>query len=322
MRISSPNPDIGSIEKKRQEFVALYTREYIKKMNLEQYATGTGQRDNFCYDLERKQAGMGYITGARANKFGIWYSKEEGGYKFSKRYGSTPEEAFSKIRSEILNIIDAGEKDDVEAIRANILAPLVRYKLLAMYYPYKYLTIYSREHLAYFCNEAGIPALDGDDELVMQRKLMQWHDSHNEVKDYSLMEYVSYLYNHFGHPPKKDAWTKTKPALKKLKSDLHDFDNKHPKKTLTEVERTERSGLVAAIVKERAAGVCQLCHKPAPFYNKSGDPYLECHHIVWLARGGADEPSNAVALCPNCHRKMHCLDEPGDVAKLKAAAKK
>lgn len=69
-------------------------------------------------------------------------------------------------------------------------------------------------------------------------------------------------------------------------------------------------------------GICQLCNKPAPFYNKKGEPYLECHHIVWIARGGADEVYNAVALCPNCHRKMHSLDEPADVAYLKKVAKK
>ena len=31
--------------------------------------------------------------------------------------------------------------------------------------------------------------------------------------------------------------------------------------------------------------------------------------------------NNAVALCPNCHRKMHILDDPEDVEKLKEVAK-
>lgn len=67
--------------------------------------------------------------------------------------------------------------------------------------------------------------------------------------------------------------------------------------------------------------MCQLCNKPAPFYNKSGEAYLECHHVVWIAKGGADEVNNAVALCPNCHRKMHILDDSEDVEKLKEVAK-
>ncbi len=322
MRISSSDPDIEKIDKLRQEFVFHYTRDFIASMTLEQYAMGTGKHDNFCYDLERKQSGMGFITGARANKFGIWFSKEEGGYKFSKRYGDTPEKAFSKIKDEILDIIDAGAIDDFTAIENNMLAPLVRYKLLAMYYPHKYMTIYSKDHLAYFCDKAGIPAVDGDGELIMQRKLKQWKDTHNEVKDLSLLEYVAFLYKNFGHPPKQVAWLKMKPSIKKLKDELKEFDGKHPKKTLTEVERVQRSGLVSKIVKERAAGICQLCGNPAPFYNKAGEPYLECHHVVWIARGGADEVNNAVALCPNCHRKMHNLDELDDVEKLKAVAKK
>ena len=41
------------------------------------------------------------------------------------------------------------------------------------------------------------------------------------------------------------------------------------------------------------------------------------HHIVWLSNGGEDSTDNTVALCPNCHRKMHILDDPADVEKLK-----
>lgn len=55
--------------------------------------------------------------------------------------------------------------------------------------------------------------------------------------------------------------------------------------------------------------------------NKQGEPYLETHHIVWLARGGEDSIENTVALCPNCHKKMHVLDLPTDVAKIMTKAR-
>ncbi|MSR17052.1 MAG: HNH endonuclease, partial [Methylococcaceae bacterium] len=45
---------------------------------------------------------------------------------------------------------------------------------------------------------------------------------------------------------------------------------------------------------------------------KEGEPYLESHHIEWLANGGADSIENTTALCPNCHRKMHSLNSPSD----------
>ncbi|MBD7970410.1 HNH endonuclease [Paenibacillus sp. Sa2BVA9] len=84
----------------------------------------------------------------------------------------------------------------------------------------------------------------------------------------------------------------------------------------------DRDPYVSEYAKRRAKGKCQLCECPAPFQNRQGDPYLETHHIVWLARGGEDTIYNTVALCPNCHKKMHILDLPTDVHKLTQAALK
>ena len=67
-----------------------------------------------------------------------------------------------------------------------------------------------------------------------------------------------------------------------------------------------RNSDVVAEVRKRAKGKCELCKKDAPFLRKSdGSPFLEIHHIVTLADGGADTVANAKALCPNCHRQMH-----------------
>ena len=48
--------------------------------------------------------------------------------------------------------------------------------------------------------------------------------------------------------------------------------------------------------------------------------YLEVHYIIWLSRGGADDVSNTVALCPNCHTKMHIVDDPADIDVLRTIA--
>jgi 5-methylcytosine-specific restriction protein A len=36
-----------------------------------------------------------------------------------------------------------------------------------------------------------------------------------------------------------------------------------------------------------------------------GYAYLEVHHVRPLAGRGSDTTTNAVALCPNCHRRCH-----------------
>lgn len=67
-----------------------------------------------------------------------------------------------------------------------------------------------------------------------------------------------------------------------------------------------RNADVVAEVLTRAGGVCEGCGMPAPFQRRTdGTPYLEVHHKQQLANGGEDVVGNAIALCPNCHRKAH-----------------
>ncbi|HEX8209025.1 MAG TPA: HNH endonuclease signature motif containing protein [Longimicrobium sp.] len=66
-----------------------------------------------------------------------------------------------------------------------------------------------------------------------------------------------------------------------------------------------RSQAVRAYVLRRAAGYCEGCGFEAPFRTPTGSPYLEPHHIRRRADGGPDHPRWVVALCPNCHRRVH-----------------
>lgn len=87
----------------------------------------------------------------------------------------------------------------------------------------------------------------------------------------------------------------------------------------TEVSAFVRAAAVKDAVLERAAGKCECCGEAAPFMRADGSPYLEVHHVVPLSQGGEDGTGNAVALCPNCHRKLHvCPDVAGDRARLEA----
>ncbi|BBP43525.1 HNH endonuclease [Thiosulfativibrio zosterae] len=99
--------------------------------------------------------------------------------------------------------------------------------------------------------------------------------------------------------------------------------NPHQEPSSREVSSKQyiRSPWVVEHALRQANGVCQLCDSPAPFKTVDDKPFLEVHHIVWLANGGADSIDNAVALCPNCHRKMHALNIPSDVQKLKLKVK-
>ena len=67
----------------------------------------------------------------------------------------------------------------------------------------------------------------------------------------------------------------------------------------------QRSRDVRNYVLARAKGKCEGCSQPAPFLRADGSPYLEPHHLRRVSDGGPDHPAHVIALCPNCHRRVH-----------------
>lgn len=81
---------------------------------------------------------------------------------------------------------------------------------------------------------------------------------------------------------------------------------KLPRKVMVTSAAFLRNPDVVAETLLRAGGSCERRGSPAPFLRKKdGSPYLEVHHRRRLAHGGEDTVENAVALCPNCHRREH-----------------
>lgn len=81
---------------------------------------------------------------------------------------------------------------------------------------------------------------------------------------------------------------------------------RQPEKQKATTTIFKRNPDVIAEVLFRANVICEACHEPAPFDRLSdGTPYLEVHHKIPLAKDGPDTVENAVALCPNCHRREH-----------------
>jgi len=88
----------------------------------------------------------------------------------------------------------------------------------------------------------------------------------------------------------------------------------NPLRTTRSVELIERNPVVKAWVLREANGVCQLCEQIGPFTDSEGQPFLEVNHIKPLSENGEDSVSNAVALCPNCHRRCHYGSDKKEIA--------
>src|SRR5687768_9754257 len=88
--------------KLRNRFVKYFDENRIAHMQLEDYVIGLGipaNGLNFCYSLEWLLDGLGRITGSTAFKFGIYYGQIASDpldkYRYTKKFGSSPEEAFA-----------------------------------------------------------------------------------------------------------------------------------------------------------------------------------------------------------------------------------
>lgn len=81
--------------------------------------------------------------------------------------------------------------------------------------------------------------------------------------------------------------------------------NMKPEATTQTRREYVRDPQVKAHVLNSASGRCEACKQDAPFKTVDGFPFLEVHHLKELSQGGSDTVPNLVALCPNCHRRLH-----------------
>lgn len=100
-----------------------------------------------------------------------------------------------------------------------------------------------------------------------------------------------------------------------LKNKIQNIDVKKETRNVLTTQFV-RNEYIREYARVRANGICELCDNPAPFKDYYGNPFLETHHVIFLSKGGDDSIDNVVAICPNCHRKIHNLNLEEDVNKL------
>ncbi|ADI73661.1 HNH endonuclease [Methanohalobium evestigatum Z-7303] len=81
--------------------------------------------------------------------------------------------------------------------------------------------------------------------------------------------------------------------------DIHKITN--PNVSGTDYQNGDLKGYynIRTYVLHRDNYTCQKCK------NRSKDPKLECHHIVFRSKGGTNRPDNLITLCETCHGKLH-----------------
>jgi len=143
--------DEASRDEQWSRFLKVWPIERLKTLTLEEYTTSADDRNGenpdypFTYWLESLTEDLGSIWGGSAFKFGIFRRKDKSKkntkgsrsynnkYGWYSKFGSSPEEAFEKVKTELLNIIDNVQKQNLEAIDASKLGDVLSWKVAFLY---------------------------------------------------------------------------------------------------------------------------------------------------------------------------------------------
>ena len=189
--------------KLRDEFQQRWTLQDIEDMGIEQY-TGIGNKDTFTYWLESRTENLISIWGGSAYKFGIFKRAQnddkkelrsgqtgDGEYGWYVKYGNTRDEAFKKIKSLILQIINHAQNKEFENIDGIDLGDAVKWKIAFLYAPDKtLLRIVSRDAFKYLAQKNNI---ESNRISQIQKELIKKKPDNIDFYDYSSSLWNEYV---------------------------------------------------------------------------------------------------------------------------------
>jgi Cdc6-like AAA superfamily ATPase len=193
-------------EKDRQVFIEKFPLKNISKLTLEEFVSGNGNKESFCYWLEFKDIMFG-IGGGNASKFGIYKSKVKGGYCLSANKNSkvlSEEELpkyFNKLKSEIISALDLVSQDkiyEVESLKTTSIWNIVLLKILAIYYPNKFLHIGSLDTLKNVITDLELNDLTTINEkeniFILNYKLKRVIDSWSQFQGWGSIRISDFIW--------------------------------------------------------------------------------------------------------------------------------
>ncbi|HBK6301247.1 TPA: endonuclease, partial [Campylobacter jejuni] len=192
-------------EKKLQEmhdgflnFQEVWTLEKVKNMTLEEYTNikkDNPNRDDFTFWIESKLDNLGSIWGGSAFKFGIYKRNDESqkessngrlysqNYAWIAKYGNNENEAFNNIKEKIIQIIQASQDNNLEAIEKIDFGDAIKWKIAFHYQDVeniKIINIFSK-------NVLDLVSLN---EFKEKLKIYQIHKKLLENKNLSLVKMI------------------------------------------------------------------------------------------------------------------------------------
>lgn len=200
---------INTQELARKAFIEKFPIDKILDLTLEEFALGNGE-DAFCYWLEFKKFeneilffGIGGSTSA---KFGLYKSKNNKYYIKNKENEVNIEEInnhFILIKNSINKAINLVEENKINEIK-NIELPIstmVLQKILAIYFPEKFLTIGSTDILIKVGNDIKLEniILNSKNLIEINYKCREKLDSIDKFKNWHYLKLGKFIWDSYNY---------------------------------------------------------------------------------------------------------------------------
>lgn len=184
----------------KDKFIKEFNLKKVKDFNLDDYCVWKWEQKTFCYLLERSEViglKLWSIRWWSANKFWVYYNKQNWDYKTIKKFHNDWNEALTQIKETIERIILSSDKEIIS--NEEILGHTVRSKIFYLYHSEKLIPIFSvdkiREIYLKLWLEQDIIINKHEDYLNIQNKLLEiYNNIHRDEK--STLSFMYFLFNY------------------------------------------------------------------------------------------------------------------------------
>ena len=196
-------------ESNRVEFVKRFPKDQIQNLTIDEYIQGNNNNDSFCYWLEFKKiegARVSFgIGGGTSAKFGLYKSKKENeyiaGFDNTILKGDALNDFFKKLIKCILDAIKLVDENRIEEIK-NLEIPfraIVLQKILAIYYPDKFLHIGSPNVIMEIASALGINNVEVSkkNQIEVNYECKKLLDKTEPFKDWGYEKMSKFLWDQF-----------------------------------------------------------------------------------------------------------------------------
>lgn len=203
-------PEAQELYKKSEElasqFQEKFKRQNLLLMTLPEYVVGRQNKDSFCYWLQYKTSKVGEVfIGGAAIGFGVYFSFKDNSYRVleanqgkiaSEDEASKTLERIKKGLIELLGFAERREFTEMDRICKEVpFDPQVMGKILTLYFPDKYLGVFSTRHLDtlmdFFLQDVHKKNLNAFEKRQL---LLEFKEKDDIMKNWPNRKYVDFLY--------------------------------------------------------------------------------------------------------------------------------